>query len=41
MTLAVDGFIRRFLAHVLPEGFHRIRHLSLFINILAWSNAAK
>jgi Putative transposase len=26
MTLAVDEFIRRFLTHVLPEGFHRIRH---------------
>ena len=26
MTLAVDEFIRRFLIHVLPDGFHRIRH---------------
>ncbi len=26
MTLAVDEFIRRFLLHVLPSGFHRIRH---------------
>ncbi len=26
MTLAVDEFIRRFLLHVLPRGFHRIRH---------------
>ena len=26
MTLAVDEFIRRFLLHVLPKGFHRIRH---------------
>jgi hypothetical protein len=26
MTLAVDEFIRRFLIHVLPRGFHRIRH---------------
>jgi hypothetical protein len=26
MTLAADKFIRRFLLHVLPRGFHRIRH---------------
>ena len=26
MTLAADEFIRRFLIHVLPDGFHRIRH---------------
>ena len=26
MTLAADEFIRRFLLHVLPRGFHRIRH---------------
>jgi hypothetical protein len=25
MTLAADEFIRRFLLHVLPSGFHRIR----------------
>ena len=30
MTLAVDEFIRRFLLHVLPTGFHRIRHYGLF-----------
>lgn len=29
MTLATDEFIRRFLAHVLPKGFHRIRHYGL------------
>jgi hypothetical protein len=29
MTLAVDEFIRRFLIHVLPGGFHRIRHYGL------------
>jgi hypothetical protein len=29
MTLAVDEFIRRFLLHVLPTGFHRIRHYGL------------
>jgi Putative transposase len=32
MTLAVDEFIRRFLIHVLPGGFHRIRHYGLFAN---------
>jgi hypothetical protein len=26
MTLAPGEFIRRFLLHVLPKGFHRIRH---------------
>jgi hypothetical protein len=26
MTLATGEFIRRFLSHVLPRGFHRIRH---------------
>jgi hypothetical protein len=30
MTLAADEFIRRFLIHVLPSGFHRIRHYGLF-----------
>ena len=29
MTLATDEFIRRFLLHVLPKGFHRIRHCGL------------
>jgi hypothetical protein len=32
MTLASDEFIRRFLIHVLPGGFHRIRHYGLFAN---------
>jgi Putative transposase len=26
MTLALQEFMRRFLIHVLPKGFHRIRH---------------
>ena len=30
MTLDVGEFIRRFLIHVLPKGFHRIRHYGLF-----------
>ena len=29
MTLATDEFIRRFLMHVLPAGFHRIRYYGL------------
>ena len=32
MTLAAHEFIRRFLIHVLPSGFHRIRHYGLFAN---------
>ena len=32
MTLAADEFIRRFLLHVLPDGFHRIRHYGLLAN---------
>ncbi len=30
MTLSTGEFIRRFLIHVLPQGFHRIRHYGLF-----------
>jgi hypothetical protein len=32
MTLAADEFIRRFLLHTLPDGFHRIRHYGFFAN---------
>jgi len=32
MTLEAGEFIRRFLLHVLPDGFHRIRHYGLFAN---------
>jgi hypothetical protein len=32
MRLSVGEFIRRFLLHVLPDGFHRIRHYGLFGN---------
>ena len=32
MTLGVDEFIRRFLLHVLPDGFHRIRHVGFLAN---------
>jgi hypothetical protein len=32
MTLSPDEFMRRFLLHVLPGGFHRIRHFGLLAN---------
>jgi predicted Zn-ribbon and HTH transcriptional regulator len=32
MALPIPEFIRRFLIHVLPTGFHRIRHYGLFAN---------
>lgn len=41
MTLTVDEFIRRFLHHVLPGGFHRIRHFGLFANQLRTKNLQK
>lgn len=41
MTLASDEFIRRFLLHVLPDGFHRIRHYSLFASAARAANIVK
>ncbi len=32
MTLAAQEFIRRFLLHTLPDGFHRIRHFGFLAN---------
>ena len=32
MTLSAEEFMRRFLLHVLPSGFHRIRHYGLLAN---------
>jgi hypothetical protein len=32
MTLAAGEFIRRFLLHTLPDGFHRIRHYGFLAN---------
>ena len=32
MTVATEEFMRRFLLHVLPSGFHRIRHYGLLAN---------
>ena len=33
MTLPADEFIRRFLLHALPDGFHRIRHYGFLANL--------
>jgi hypothetical protein len=41
MTLATGEFIRRFLMHVLPKGFHRIRHYGLFANGNRAENVAR
>ena len=41
MTLATDEFIRRFLLHVLPKGFHRIRHYGLLANGNRAANIAR
>jgi hypothetical protein len=41
MTLAPDEFIRRFLLHVLPKGFHRIRHYGLLARATCKANIAR
>jgi putative transposase/transposase-like zinc-binding protein len=41
MTLATGEFIRRFLIHVLPGGFHRIRHYGLFASSKRAENIAQ
>ncbi len=41
MTLRPQEFIRRFLIHVLPPGFHRIRHYGLFANGVRTAHLAK
>jgi hypothetical protein len=41
MTLATDEFIRRFLIHVLPKGFHRIRHYGLLARGACADNVAR
>jgi hypothetical protein len=41
MRLTVDEFIRRFLLHVLPDGFQRIRHYGLFGNGLRQKSLAR
>ena len=41
MTLSTGEFIRRFLIHVLPQGFHRIRHYGLFASGTRADNIAR
>jgi hypothetical protein len=41
MTIATNEFIRRFLIHVLPRGFHRIRHYGLFASGKRAENIAR
>jgi hypothetical protein len=41
MTLGTHEFIRRFLMHVLPKGFHRIRHYGLLANGNRAANVAR
>jgi predicted RNA-binding Zn-ribbon protein involved in translation (DUF1610 family) len=41
MTLSADEFMRRFLLHVLPGGFHRIRHYGLLANAGRRENLAR
>src|SRR5258707_15313284 len=41
MTLAPAEFIRRFLIHVLPQGFHRIRHYGLLASGTRADNIAQ
>jgi hypothetical protein len=41
MTLATGEFIRRFLIHLLPSGFHRIRHYGLFASSKREENIAR
>ena len=41
MTLSADEFLRRFLMHVLPDGFQRIRHYGLLGNRHRAENLAR
>src|SRR6516164_2688484 len=41
MTLSADEFLRRFLLHVLPDGFQRIRHYGLLGNRHRAENLAR
>src|SRR5262249_10032291 len=41
MTLDTDEFIRRFLMHVLPQGFHRIRYYGLLTSPTRANNIAR
>jgi hypothetical protein len=41
MALATDEFIRRFMLHILPKGFHRIHHYGLFASTGRAANIAR
>jgi hypothetical protein len=41
MTLKTDEFIRRFMLHILPKGFHRVRHYGLFASVGRAANIAR
>jgi hypothetical protein len=41
MTLGANEFIRRFLLHLLPDGFHRIRHYGFLANGVRVASIAK
>jgi len=41
MTLATSEFIRRFLIHVLPKGFHRIRYYGILAKSSCTENLAR
>lgn len=41
MTLKVEEFIRRFLLHVLPNSYTRIRHFGFLSNRYRWKNLSR
>lgn len=41
MKLDIDEFIRRFLLHVLPQGFFKVRYYGIFANTCRKENIAK
>ncbi len=41
MTVSTYEFIRRFLIHIVPSGFHRIRHYGLFASHIRCGNLAR
>ncbi len=41
MTLGAHEFMRRFLLHVLPRGFHRIRHYGLLASATRKASLAR
>jgi len=41
MPLSAVEFIRRFLRHVLPSGYHRVRHFGLYAGSKLWGQAVR